>query len=104
MVSGLDVSHNRLSVLPDDLSNLKQLVVFNLSSNLFESLPTVLSTMVSLKSVNLSGNKVSRVSSEELCSVSNLETLDLRNNPFDDDTKVQLSTVSVGNLTISYDS
>ena len=98
------MSHNRLSVLPDELSNLKQLIEFNLSSNLFESLPSVLSAMVSLKSVNLSGNKVSRVSREELCSLSNLETLDLRNNPFDDDMKVQLSTVSIGNLTVSCDS
>ena len=95
------MSHNRLSALPDDLSNLTLLVEFNLSSNLFQLVPSVLLQMASLKKVDLSDNKISDTNKDELCSIPNLETMDLRNNPLNEDIKDQLVTSLVGKITIS---
>ena len=86
-LTGLDLSHNRLSTLPDDLSNLTLLVDFNLSSNLFQLVPPVLMQMTSLKRIDLSSNKINHVNKDELCLIANLETMDLRNNPLNDDVK-----------------
>ena len=95
------MSHNRLSTLPDDLSNLTLLVDFNLSSNIFQLVPTVLMQMTSLKRIDLSSNKINHVNKDELCLMANLETVDLRNNPLNDDVKEQLATSLVGKITIS---
>ena len=99
--AGLDLSHNHLAALPDDLSNLTLLVEFNLSSNLFQLVPSVLLQMASLKKVDLSDNKISDTNKDELCSIPNLETMDLRNNPLNEDIKDQLVTSLVGKITIS---
>ena len=99
LFTGLDLSHNHLSTLPDDLSNLTLLVEFNLSSNLFQSLPSVLSQLTSLKRVDLSNNRINHINEDELCSLSRLERLDLRNNPLDDDIKEQLTTGSAAKVT-----
>ena len=56
-MAGLDLSHSHLSVLPDDLSNLTLLVEFNLSSNLFQLVPSVLMQMASLKKIDISRHK-----------------------------------------------
>ena len=100
-LTGLDLSHNRLSALPDDLSNLTLLVDFNLSSNLFQLVPSVLMQMASLKHIDLSSNNINHASKDELCSMFNLETMDLRNNPLNDDIKEQLVTSLVDKVTIS---
>ena len=100
----MDLSHNRLSVLPDDLSNLKLLVEFNLSSNLFQSVPSVLLQMVSLRSVDLSSNRINHASMSELCSAvsDKLETIDLKNNPLDDDVKEQLAIEANTQITVTF--
>lgn len=95
------MSHNRLSVLPDDLSNLTLVVDLNLSANLFQLVPTVLMQMASLKKIDLSSNKINHASKDELSSMANLETMDLRNNPLNDDIKEQLITSLADKLTIS---
>lgn len=105
LFAGLDLSHNRLSVLPDDLSNLKLLVEFNLSSNLFQLVPSVLLQMVSLRNVDLSSNKIKHASVSELCSAMSdkLETIDLKNNPLNDDVKEQLAIQTSTEVTITFD-
>ena len=57
--------------------------------------------MASLKHIDLSSNNINHASKDELCSMVNLETMDLRNNPLNDDIKEQLVTSLVDKVTIS---
>jgi Leucine-rich repeat (LRR) protein len=56
--------------------------------------------MASLKNVDLSGNNINHASKDELCSMANLETINLRNNPLNDEIKEQLVTSLVDKVTI----
>ena len=100
-LTGLDLSHNCCSALPDDLSNLTLLVDFNVSSNLFQLVLPVLMQMTFLKKIDLSSNKINHANKDELYSMANLETIDLRNNPLNDDIKEQLATSLIGEVTLS---
>lgn len=102
--SGLDLSHNRLTKLPVDFSNLARLEELNLSSNQFDRLPVVLATIPSLRVVDLSHNQIIDINEEELKSMAALERLDLHSNPLTDDTIQKLTTLSVAKLTITFDS
>ena len=98
----MDLSHNRLTTLPDELSNLTLLLEFNSSHNLFEVLPYVLLNLPSLRKMDLSHNKIGHVNKDDLRSMVNLELLDLQNNPLDEDSKELLATGSLGKITFSY--
>lgn len=101
-VAELDLSDNHLSTLPDELSNLTLLVEFNLSQNLFELLPSVLLNLPSLRKIDISHNNIEHVNIDDLCSIVNLESLDLQNNPLDDGTKEQFTSSPLGKITISF--
>ena len=90
--AALDLSHNQLSSLPDDLS-LFHLLNLNLSSNLFQTFPPALRLMPALVTVDLSSNRLAEVHAEDLTSVPNLESVDLRGNPLRPEVKVLLQSM-----------
>ena len=55
----LDMSRNRLSIIPNELSKLNNLQSIDLSENCFKSIPQVLQSMTSLVTMNLSNNSIS---------------------------------------------
>jgi len=55
----LDMSRNRLSIIPNELSKLSNLQSIDLSENCFKSIPQVLQSMTSLVTMNLSNNSIS---------------------------------------------
>ena len=90
--TALDLSHNQVSSLPDDLS-LVHLLNLNLSSNLFQTFPPALRLMPALVTVDLSSNWLAEVHAEDLTSVPNLESVDLRGNPLRPEVKVLLQSM-----------
>uniref|UniRef100_A0A8C4N7Z1 P53-induced death domain protein 1 n=1 Tax=Eptatretus burgeri TaxID=7764 RepID=A0A8C4N7Z1_EPTBU len=75
----LDVSDNKLVVLPDELCELTSLERLDASGNLLTSLPESLAQIHSLTSLLLHTNKLVSVASE-LALLPRLHRLDLRNN------------------------
>ena len=69
--AALDLSHNQLLSLPDDLS-LLHLLNLNLSSNFFQTFPPALRLMPALVTVDLSSNRLTEVHAEDLTTVPNL--------------------------------
>ena len=57
-VQFLNLSHNRLSWLPERLVDLKMLVSLNLSKNELKAAPSAIFSMISLRDVNLSENSI----------------------------------------------
>ena len=62
----LDLSHNKLSALPDDLSRLKKLRILFCSNNRFTALPDVLGQCQSLEMIGFKSNQITTVSSDSL--------------------------------------
>ncbi|XP_004928550.1 leucine-rich repeat-containing protein 57 [Bombyx mori] len=58
VLRNLDLSKNKLSVLPDDLSKLKHLKQLNLDSNKLQALPESLINLKKLEVLNISNNFV----------------------------------------------
>ncbi|XP_072936234.1 leucine-rich repeat-containing protein 57-like [Epargyreus clarus] len=77
----LDVSKNKISSLPDDISRFKLLKQLNLSSNLIETLPGSIVDLKKLELLNISNNKISSLPSA-FGKLSNLKQVYLNNNNF----------------------
>lgn len=62
----LDLTHNRLHALPDEVANLKQLKIIFLSHNEFEVFPSVLGQCPQLRMIGLKANRINVVSEQAL--------------------------------------
>ncbi len=62
----LDLSGNRLSALPDDLTRLKKLRIVFASNNAFSELPSVLGACETLSMIGFKANRITTVSPESL--------------------------------------
>ena len=87
------MSHNKLTLLPDEFSNLSKLVIIDLSENEFESVPVVLRRIPMLTTIDLSSNKISNVHKEDYESMQCLEKVLLGNNPLREDVRSLLQSV-----------
>ena len=74
----LDLSHNSLSNLPEELSHLSQLNQLNLSHNQFTEVPVVLYNITSVENINLSQNQI-----KGLCCVCYISTINITRNDWD---------------------
>ncbi|KAH0464351.1 hypothetical protein IEQ34_007137 [Dendrobium chrysotoxum] len=73
-VRTIDLTNNKVSVLPPDISRLVQLQRLILANNVLQSLPNTVASLRSLKILTLDGNKIS-ILPDELGSLSKLEQL-----------------------------
>ena len=62
----LDLSHNQLDSLPDELKQLHKLKIMFASNNRFEALPEVLGQCANLEMVGFKANKINRVPENSL--------------------------------------
>jgi hypothetical protein len=62
----LDLSHNALSSLPDELAQLKKLKIIFAFQNNFESLPEVLGTLPQLEMIGFKSNKIKHIAEASL--------------------------------------
>lgn len=93
LVPALDLSHNHLSALPDDLSSLAHLASLNLSHNQFQAVPEGLRQLPALREVNLSSNQIAAVQAVDFDPMQSLESVDLRGNPLFPDSKQVLQSM-----------
>ena len=77
----LDVSTNRLSTLPAELSQCKQLQSVNISVNNFVEVPAVLFQLESVTDINAKTNYIAEVDEDELENTECLEYLNIEENP-----------------------
>merc|ERR1712165_409349 len=80
LITELNLSNNRISALPTEMTNCSQLEKIDISSNSFVQLPSCLTEMPQLKSLNASKNFVAEVELETVSSTG-LEILNLEENP-----------------------
>jgi len=80
LITELNLSNNRISALPSEITNCSQLEKLDISSNSFVQLPSCLTDLPQLKSLNASKNFVAEVEIEAVLA-SSLEILNLEENP-----------------------
>merc|ERR1712113_74420 len=80
LITELNLSNNRISALPSEITNCSQLEKLDISSNSFVQLPSCLTDLPQLKSLNASKNFVAEVEIEAVLA-SSLEILSLEENP-----------------------
>merc|ERR1712045_41499 len=80
LITELNLSNNRISALPSEITNCSQLEKIDISANSFVQLPSWLTELPQLKSLNASKNFVAEVEIEAVVA-SSLETLNLEENP-----------------------
>ncbi|KAM8833621.1 leucine-rich repeat-containing protein 57 [Synchiropus picturatus] len=78
-LKSLTLNSNRLSVLPTDISKLKKLEVLSLSGNRIQQLPSTMGQLKALRTLCLSGNQITEFPSG-LGSLRHLDLLDLSRN------------------------
>ncbi|KAK7580696.1 hypothetical protein V9T40_001325 [Parthenolecanium corni] len=81
LISELNLSHNQMAKLPDELEELSALENLDISHNAFISLPYAVYKMPKLVDLNASNNYIIELDVEALRSCPSLETADLQENP-----------------------
>lgn len=80
-ITELNVSHNQLSGLPDEFSELRDLQHLDISHNYFVSLPRCIFKLSRLSNFSARKNYITDVDAARLSEVATLEEVDLRENP-----------------------
>merc|ERR1719376_1555024 len=81
-ITELNLSHNRISSLPEEISECTQLETVDISHNSFLSVPPCLLSLPAIVSINARKNFVADVEVELIEAATNtLETIDLQDNP-----------------------
>ena len=78
----LDLSNNRISILPSSISNFKSLKTLNLSHNRLSTLPPALGQLPKLETLILTGNQVQKLP-DTFSNLKNLKEIQLSSNKID---------------------
>lgn len=82
LITDLNLSHNQMSKLPDELADLASLLRLDMSHNSFLSLPAVVFKMPKLRQLLANNNSIIDIEADhKQISSDSLELVDLRNNP-----------------------
>merc|ERR1712018_420864 len=80
-LTSLNVSTNRLSTLPAELSQCKQLQSVDISANNFVEIPSVILQLESVTDINAKTNYIAEVDDDEIENSESLEVLNIEENP-----------------------
>jgi len=80
-IKELNLSNNRISALPSELTACTELENVDISANSFVTLPSFLAEMPSIKNINARKNYIADVEVEVILTSQNLETVNLEENP-----------------------
>ncbi|XP_016995123.1 leucine-rich repeat-containing protein 20 isoform X1 [Drosophila takahashii] len=80
-ITDLNLSHNKLSRLPEEFASLTALTKLNISNNSFIVLPQVVFKLESLASLDAQDNAILEIDTDEAIASDSLALVDLRNNP-----------------------
>lgn len=81
LITELNLSHNQMSKLPDELADLKSLQHLDISHNSFIVLPQVCFKMPKLKQLKANNNEIIEIDTDQMIVSDSIESVDLRNNP-----------------------
>ncbi|XP_031778643.1 leucine-rich repeat-containing protein 40 [Nasonia vitripennis] len=95
LISELNLSHNQMSKLPEELSELQALERLDISHNAFIALPMVTCRIPQLKRLLANNNSIIEVDVELLRHAPQLELVDLRDNPLPSRTHDHLQNLSM---------
>lgn len=105
LITELNISHNRLSTLPDTISECSQLEKLDISHNSFISIPQSLLSLPALINLNARKNFIADIDVEVLISrttaTSTLETLNLEDNPLNRECQEALESIEAIRITMS---
>jgi len=93
-IKELNLSNNRISALPSELSACSVLENVDISSNSFVSLPSFLTELPNIKNINARKNYIADVEVEVILANNNLESIDLEENPLNKTTFEELERAS----------
>ena len=101
LITDLNLSHNQMAKLPDEIADLKSLERLDISHNTFISLPNSIFRIPQLKTLNASNNHIIDVDVDCLTEAPSLETVDLSSNPLTGRCHDLLSSVKQIRITVS---
>lgn len=81
LITDLNLSHNQMAKLPDELADLHSLEMLNISYNSFITLPAVVFKMPKLRELGAHNNAIIDIDRDEIITSDSLELVDLRHNP-----------------------
>jgi len=93
MLTDLNLSGNRMSVLPQEMAICSQLQQIDISSNSFVTLPPVLLQLPAVTTINASSNYIADVDGDEIESCCSLEVLNLEENPLTEETHQKINNI-----------
>jgi len=77
----LNITHNKLSSLPEEFSNLVHLKKLNISHNNFLTLPPAVHRMSRIQEVNAQSNQIAELNLIRLKGLPNLKEINVKENP-----------------------
>lgn len=102
LITELDLSHNRISNLPEELSECTQLEKVNISHNTFISIPNCVFRLPSLIHLDAKKNFIADIDIEMLEGAANtLETINLEENPLSRETQDALTIFNTIRITVT---
>jgi len=99
-ITELNVSHNRMSILPEEISKCTQLQTVDISHNSFIALPNCLLNLPKIIKINARKNFIADVDVELISTCDTLENLNLEENPLARDCQERLLASVVTSLRI----
>jgi len=94
LITELNLANNRISALPSEMSNCSQLETIDISANSFVQLPPVLIEIPSLNKVNASKNFIADVEIDAMVGCTNLEHVNLEENPLNKNVYEDLAKIT----------
>ncbi|XP_050391890.1 leucine-rich repeat-containing protein 20 [Patella vulgata] len=100
-ITELNLGCNRLSSLPDELKEMKDLKRLDISTNSFTSLPDIIYGYSKLQHLNMEKNEVKEFDVNNLKSMLSLVEVNFQDNPLTDDVYNQLLEIRMFNVLIT---
>merc|ERR1712218_313383 len=94
LITELNLSHNRMSTLPEEISKCTELETVDISHNSFISLPNCLFNLPKIINITAKKNFIAELDFELVTSCETLETLNLEENPLSRECQDNLSKVT----------
>jgi Leucine-rich repeat (LRR) protein len=101
LITELDLSSNRISALPQEMTSCTALEQINISANSFVVLPHVLLDIPTLANIKAANNFIADVDVEAVVSCGNIEELNLEGNPLNPTVHTSLQDIQSIRITLS---
>jgi len=100
-ITDLNLSHNRMSSLPEEISQCTQLERVNVSYNTFISLPNCLFNLPKITEINAKKNFIAECEVDLISTCGSLESLNLEENPLTRDCQNRLELITTINIQLT---